>query len=152
MLSGTRAKAALGVLLTLAGCGGGRPDTLGVDNGGLAACPDRPNCVSSDAADDTQKIPPFRYDGDQTAVWMALRAAIEALPRATIVTDESTYLHAEAKSRVFGFIDDLEFQLRPEDSLIAIRSAARTGYSDFGVNAERIETIRSQLETEGQLR
>lgn len=150
--SGTRAKAAVGVLFTLVGCGGERPDILGASDGKLAACPDSPNCVSSDAGDDAKRVQPFQFDGDQAAVWTALRAAVEAEPRTTVISDDGTYLHAEAKSRIFGFIDDLEFLLKPEERMIAIRSAARTGHSDFGVNAERVEAIRGRLMSEGHLR
>ena len=152
IMSRTRTKVALGVLLMLVGCGGQKPDLLGVSDGKLAACPDSPNCVASDAGDDDKRVQPFEFDGDQAAIWTALRTAIEAEPRTTVITDDGTYLHAESKSRIFGFIDDLEFLLKPEDRIIAIRSAARTGYSDFGVNAERIESIRGRLMSEGHLR
>jgi hypothetical protein len=37
-------------------------------------------------------------------------------------------------SAVFGFVDDLELHLRPEQNLIAVRSAGRLGRSDLGVN------------------
>lgn len=137
------------VLVTsfLFACSAEAPSTLGLDDGRLAACPDRPNCVSSDAGD----IEPYQFAIDQAAAWSALKDAVGALPRTVIVASDDRYLHAEAKSRVFGFVDDLEFQLRPEDSLIALRSAARTGYSDFGVNAERLEALRSRLEIDGIL-
>ena len=128
-------------------CSAEAPSTLGLDDGRLAACPDRPNCVSSDAGD----IEPYQFTIDQAAAWSALQDAVAELPRTAIVTADDRYLHAEAKSRIFGFVDDLEFQLRPEDNLIALRSAARTGYSDFGVNAERLETLRSHLQESGTL-
>lgn len=134
----------------LFGCSAEAPPTLGLADDRLATCPDKPNCVSSDAADD-HNIEPFRFDGDQAAAWSALKDAIAALPRTSIVTSDDAYLHAEAKSRLFGFVDDLEFQLRPEESLIALRSAARTGYSDFGVNAERLEELRQRLKADGIL-
>lgn len=136
----------------LFGCSSEAPSTLGVSAGGLAPCPDRPNCVASDAADDAHRIAPFDLTGDQATAWTALNEAVAALERTTIITDDGTYLHAEAKSRFFGFVDDLEFHLRPDAGLIAIRSAARTGRSDFGVNAERIETLRAKLLTDGVLR
>lgn len=134
----------------LFGCSASAPSSLGVSNGRLAACPDSPNCVTSDAENDDHRVEPFRVS-DQAAAWTALKDAVADLPRTTIVTAEDTYLHAEAKSRIFGFVDDLEFQLRPEDDLIAVRSAARTGYSDFGVNAERLEELRRRLRAEGVL-
>ncbi len=144
---------AMGVLMLsfLLGCSASAPDNLGLNGGRLAPCPDRPNCVTSDADDETHRIEPFFIEGDQAAAWSALKRAVAELPRTTIVTAEESYLHAEAKSRIFGFVDDLEFQLRPEGNLIALRSAARTGYSDMGVNAERLEELRQRLKADGAL-
>ena len=53
-------------------------------------------------------------------------------------------MHAEFTSAVFGFVDDVEFQFDPS-GFIQIRSASRTGYYDFGVNRERVETIRQRF-------
>jgi uncharacterized protein (DUF1499 family) len=55
------------------------------------------------------------------------------------------YLHAEVKSRVFRFVDDLELLLDPASGVVGIRSASRVGYSDLGVNRRRVETLRQQL-------
>ena len=73
------------------------------------------------------------------------KEAIEAGERITIVTVDETYLHAEVRSAIFRFVDDTEFHLRASDGIIAIRSAARTGYGDLGVNRKRIEKIREVL-------
>lgn len=67
------------------------------------------------------------------------------LPRMQIVVRTDRYLRAEAASRVFGFIDDVEFALDPDANLIHVRSASRIGYSDLGVNRDRIERIRMLL-------
>ena len=144
----------LGIVMLsfLFGCSAGVPSTLGVSDGRLAPCPNKPNCVASDAEDEAKQIAPFHFEGDQAAVWSALKTAVAGLERTTVVTADETYLHAEAKSRTFGFVDDLEFHLRPEERLIALRSAARTGYSDFGVNVERLETLRKTLQNKGVLR
>jgi uncharacterized protein (DUF1499 family) len=53
---------------------------------------------------------------------------------------------------VFGFIDDVEFHLRPAERLIAVRSASRVGKYDFGVNARRIESVRQALRAQGLTR
>ncbi|MEM7042852.1 MAG: DUF1499 domain-containing protein [Pseudomonadota bacterium] len=140
------------MLFFLFGCSADTPGNIGLDNGRLAPCPDRPNCVSSDAEDEEHRVEPFHVAGDQSAAWTALKDAVAALPRTTIVTSDDSYLHAVARSRLFGFVDDLEFHLRADDNLIALRSAARTGYSDFGVNAERIETLRARLQADDLLR
>ncbi len=62
--------------------------------------------------------------------------------RVSIISEQADYLHAEARSLLFRFVDDIEFSLQAEKGLIQVRSAARTGYSDFGVNRRRIERIR----------
>jgi uncharacterized protein (DUF1499 family) len=48
-----------------------------------------------------------------------------------------------------GFVDDVEFYLAPSTSDIQVRSASRLGQSDLGVNRQRIEAIRSQLNLAG---
>jgi len=44
------------------------------------------------------------------------------------------------------FVDDLEFQYSPDEDVIHMRSASRLGYSDFGTNRKRLESIRERLE------
>lgn len=55
------------------------------------------------------------------------------------------YLHAEARTRLLRFVDDVEFHLRPADGEIAMRSASRLGYSDLGANRRRLERLRAAL-------
>lgn len=144
----------LGALLTMGlfGCSGTKPADIGVSSEErLSPCPSRPNCVSSDAVDADQRIEPLRFEDDSAGIWTTLKTILVELPRTEIVTADDRYLHAEAKSKLFGFIDDVEFHLRPDDGLIAVRSAARLGYSDMGVNAERIEAIRRELKAKGLL-
>ncbi len=76
-------------------------------------------------------------------VWQAVKAAVAALPRHEIVTETESYLHVDCRSAIFGFADDLELNLRPDDGVIAVRSASRLGYSDLGVNRRRVEFLRS---------
>jgi uncharacterized protein (DUF1499 family) len=47
---------------------------------------------------------------------------------------------------VFRFVDDFMLHLTPSDGIIHIRSASRTGYSDFGVNRRRVESIKKKLQ------
>lgn len=138
--------------LLLAACTGGKSVTrLGIHNDKLAACPTRPNCVSSDAEAAEQQIAPFRLAVSAEEAWQVAQAVVAALPGATVTTSASDYLRAECRSSVFGFVDDLELHLRPEKSEIAVRSAARLGYSDFGVNRKRVEKLRSALIARGVL-
>lgn len=137
----------LGVFLN--GCSGTKSDKNVVGNEMLAGCPDRPNCVSSQAHDGKHAIEPFHIKGDPTAGWNAITGIIRSLPRTTIVKATEKYLHAECKSRLFGFIDDLELYLDPVTGVIAIRSASRVGYYDFGVNRRRLTDLREMLMDKG---
>lgn len=120
-----------------------RPTNLGVTQGRLAPCPSTPNAVcSDDAGDPTHAIAPISFSGDPRAAWQRVRLLVAALPRATIVNSTDDYLHAETRSRLFRFIDDLELHLRPEEQIIAVRSAARVGHSDLGANRARVERLR----------
>ena len=63
-------------------------------------------------------------------------------PRTRIVQEEPGYLKAECRSRVFRFVDDVEILFDDGAKQIHFRSASRLGRKDFGVNRERMETIR----------
>ncbi|MGB5473163.1 MAG: DUF1499 domain-containing protein [Gammaproteobacteria bacterium] len=108
----------------------------------LPDCPDKPNCVSSQASDAAHRIEPFTYSGSARDAMRRLRLALTAEKRVDVVTERENYLHIEARSLVFRFVDDVEFLLDPEHSRIHVRSASRTGYSDLGVNRRRVERIR----------
>lgn len=126
-------------------CAGARPNNLGVKDGRLSWCPRSPNCVSSDAADAKHFVVAFRPALPVTEAWPRLREIVRTLPRTEIISETTDYLHAECRSAVFGFVDDLELHARPAQNLIAVRSAARLGYSDFGVNRRRVENLRAML-------
>ncbi len=122
---------------------------LGVNNSKLATCPTSPNCVSSDATDGDHHIKPFRLAGPPAEAWRMTQRLVATLPRTKIITDENNYLHAECRSALFGFVDDLELLVRPEEGMMSVRSAARLGYADFGVNRKRVEQLRSELLRKG---
>lgn len=133
--------AGLGVLI-LAGliylsCTADRPEDLGLVDGRLRPCPSSPNCVSSQARDESHRVQPLEFDGDPDAAWQRLRDMLEQFKGVQVITDTGRYLHAEFTTPVLRFTDDVEFQLRPEESIIDFRSASRVGYSDFGVNRAR---------------
>jgi len=115
------------------------------DSRRLPPCPESPNCVSSQAGDSAHYIAPLAAAPDPELAWRRLKAALGALPRLRVVEEDPDYLHAEATSRVFRFVDDVEFLLDRDGGLIHVRSASRTGYSDFGVNRRRVERIRRML-------
>lgn len=119
-----------------------RPDNLGVVDGRLAPCPNRPNCVSTQATEERHVIQPLRYEGDTAAAMQKLQLLLEDKFGAKIVKRTETYIHAEFTSSVFRFVDDVEFVVDRDEKLIHFRSASRVGYSDFGANRRRMEAIR----------
>ena len=116
-----------------------RPHNLGVTNGRLAPCRRTPNCVSSQA----DPSDPEHYIAPLKGTMEAVRKAVESLPRATIVSEKQNYLYAEFRSKLLGFVDDVEFFF--DGSAIQVRSAARLGRRDFGVNRNRVERLRALL-------
>lgn len=116
-----------------------RPKNLGVTGGRLAPCKRSPNCVSSqaDPADAEHYIAPLK--GSMQDV----KKAVEAMPRTRIVLEQPNYLYAEFRSRLFGYVDDVEFH--HDGKVIHVRSASRLGRRDFGVNRNRVERLRALI-------
>jgi uncharacterized protein (DUF1499 family) len=116
-----------------------RPHNLGVKDGRLAPCRRTPNCVSSqaDPGDTEHYIAPL--EGNLAA----LRKAVESLPGTTIVSSSASYLYAEFRSKLLGFVDDVEFF--HDGAAIQVRSASRLGRRDFHVNRKRVERLREMI-------
>jgi len=129
----------------LSACAGSPPQKLLTEAERFVECPTSPNCVSSDSANDEQRIAAFRINPEAAGVWQAVKAAVQSMPHTTLVTDQNNYLHAECHSALMGYVDDLQLQLRPKLGVIAVYSASRVGYSDFGVNRKRIEQLQNLL-------
>ena len=111
----------------------------------LAPCPSSPNCVSTLATSDRHRIAPYRYNRTLDEAKRRLKEIVGAQRGAKIVKEDETYLHVEFTSRIFRFVDDVEFVFEDRTQTIHFRSASRTGYSDFGVNRSRMEEIRQLL-------
>ena len=139
-------------VLTLTACGGERPDNVGMLNGTLSPCPATPNCVHTGLRhpDGTRGVY-ANWTIIQAELMPEIRSVVEAMPRTTVVEESGYYLHAEVRSRIFRFVDDVEVLIMPDRELI-IRSASRVGSGDLGVNAERVEEIRRLLDEAGILR
>ena len=119
-----------------------RPDNLGVTNGRLAPCRRTPNCVSSqaDPSDREHYIAPIPFRGDAMA---AVRRAVAAMPRAKVISEKENYLYAEFRSKLLGYVDDVEFFY--DGAAIQVRSASRLGRRDFHVNRNRVEQLRAMI-------
>ncbi len=126
---------------------GKRPSTLGVTDGRLSPPRRSPNSVSSQAepADAGHYIAPIKFTGSAAAAMALLRKIVEGTERATVIAHDGNYLYAEYKSRLLGFVDDAEFLASEKEGVIHVRSSSRLGRRDFGVNRDRIESIRAQF-------
>jgi uncharacterized protein (DUF1499 family) len=126
---------------------GKRPDNLGVKNGRLASCGRRINCVSSQAepGDAQRYVAPLAFKGSVAEAIAAARRAVESMPRARVMRADGNYLHAEFRSKLMGFVDDVEFTFDARAGVLHVRSASRLGRRDFNVNRERLEALRARL-------
>lgn len=129
------------LLTLLPSCAGRVPDDIGVHGGRLTPCPDSPNCVSSMADNPDKRVDPLPLYGNSGEAMDCLERLVHKQPRAEVLRREPGYLHAAYASRIFGFVDDVEFMYDPDQNVIQLRSAARLGYYDFGVNRKRVEQL-----------
>lgn len=125
-----------------------RPTTLGVREGRLAPCPDSPNCVSTQADREHQKMDSIPLTVDAAGAMLTLKRIVSAMPRTEIITADDRYLHVEFTSALFRFVDDVEFFVDHEKRAIHFRSASRAGHSDFGVNRKRMQAIVAAFQRE----
>ena len=72
-------------------------------------------------------------------------AAVRETPRTIIVEERDGYIHAEASSALFGFVDDLELLAKQDTGMIQARSISRLGDSDLGVNSARLDRLQTLI-------
>lgn len=140
----------VGVLVVVVGWGvggGGQVNSIGVVDGKLQRCSDKPNCVCScySDRDNVHQIEPLDATG-VTDPMGRLVDIVTAMSNTTIVTASDGYLHAEYRSTFFRFVDDVEFLYDADRNIVHLRSASRVGYSDLGVNRKRMEQVRTLFE------
>ena len=125
------------ILVLLANCSGTKPISIGQ----FPPCPDKPNCVSSKSSLNPHKIAPLTYTGDSQNARENLLSIINSMARTHISIDKDSFMHVEFTSKIFRFVDDVEFYFE-NTGTIHFRSASRVGHSDMGVNRNRMEEIR----------
>jgi uncharacterized protein (DUF1499 family) len=143
---------AAALLAVVSACWGGPRAPLGVRGDTLTPCPGTPNCVHTG----------LRHPVGTEGLYLApsaegpdlvrrLAEVVESMPRTKVVEQDERYLHAEATSLLFRFVDDLELLVGPDSELI-VRSASRVGKGDLGVNAKRVAELRRLLGEAGLIR
>ena len=112
----------------------------------LKACPDTPNCINTEYPEKTsQHVPPLVYDETKADKVMTMAKNIILQMGGSIIKEEPNYLATAFTSMIFRFVDDFEVRNDIKHHSLQIRSASRTGYSDFGVNKRRVEEFSKQF-------
>jgi uncharacterized protein (DUF1499 family) len=131
--------------LTVSLCNTSATWAVGVSDNHLTSCPTSPNCVLSQNADSKHAIDAIAYHVDRDEARKILLKVLTVVPRTSVIEQTDNYIHAISKSRIFGFVDDVEFYFPANENIIHLRSAARVGEGDLGVNRRRLEQIRLAL-------
>lgn len=119
------------------------PKTTGLVDGHLQPCPKSPNCVCSCNDDKRHYIAPLYFSSEE--ILEQILAFLNKQYIAEVVQKTPDYLHVAVTTPVLRFKDDLEFAVNREKNEVQVRSAARVGYYDAGVNRGRIEALRTFL-------
>ncbi len=129
------------VLSIVLSCASNPPKVQLVD-GKLRACPKSPNCVSSESDSASSRVEPLTFQGPPEKAWGDLEETIQEMG-GKIQEEHDGYLWATFTTRLFRFVDDVEFRMVSADGMIHVRSGSRVGYSDLGVNRRRVEKLRT---------
>lgn len=129
------------------------PDDLGVQDGRLKPPSATENSVSSQAGlypdhpmRSYAEIAPLALSGTGPATIAKASKLLQAMPGVKIIQDKGDgYLYAQCTTRWLKFVDDLELWFDPVNKVVQVRSASRVGRKDFGVNRQRVETLRAGL-------
>jgi uncharacterized protein (DUF1499 family) len=111
----------------------------------LKPCPASPNCVSSTAANEKQRVKPFPFTGSSADALARMKAVVLSFPRTKLAEEQPGFARITFTSAVLRFVDDVELEVNEASKVVDVRSASRVGYSDFGVNRKRVEAIRTKL-------
>ncbi|GDY18926.1 hypothetical protein LBMAG56_02710 [Verrucomicrobiota bacterium] len=118
---------------------------VGLHDGRLTPCPSSPNCVCSQDADAAHAIAPLAFRGTAADAMRVLKQVLAGQPRVRVISETPNYLHAEFRTPLCRFVDDVEFLVMESEHVIHVRSASRVGYSDLGTNRRRVEALRREF-------
>lgn len=112
----------------------------------LAPCPGTPNCVSTEATRESQRVPTVPFTDAPDAALARAKAALLAESRSKITAERGLHLHGECRSFLFRFVDDVDIVVDSAARVFRFRSASRVGRGDMGVNRKRIARIAERLQ------
>ena len=145
----------------------GQDDTI--QEMALRSCDGNPNCFSTTGdyylADRQQYgidylIKPWLPPKDDPNPFATLKQVVKAYEPGqggvdgggfAVIQEMDSYIYLQFESLKKGYIDDVEFALNPNSSQtqVLVRSASRVGFTDFGVNAVRLNYIAACLKSKG---
>lgn len=120
------------------------PDTALLE-GKLRACPNTPNCVSSETTGE-KFIEPLKPadSSDLETLWENSIKSLSDMG-GKVEKQEEGFVWTTFQSKLFKFTDDVEMRKDTETGVIQIRSSSRSGKSDLGVNRKRVEALRAAI-------
>lgn len=134
-----RKLSALTMVILLTGC---TQSYAMKENNPELLCSSKPNCVSTQELRSDYQVAPFELISESTTINEIEQVAL-TLKRTKTVNKTDERLHLESTSLVFRFVDDLH--IVKQGTQLQVRSKSRVGYSDFGVNKNRVEALREKL-------
>ncbi|MFW7378701.1 MAG: DUF1499 domain-containing protein [Oligoflexus sp.] len=111
----------------------------------LPPCPDRPNCVSSEAKKAMHRMEPWTLKVSRAEFVKVLKDTLSLWPRTKVESEDGQRIKLTVKTRLLRFTDDVEIFVDEGKKLVHFRSASRLGYSDLGVNRKRMESLQQDL-------
>jgi uncharacterized protein (DUF1499 family) len=88
---------------------------------------------------------PLGFSGSAQEAIARVVAVLDTVPRVRLLERRTNYVHAVFSSRILRFKDDVEFLADQATGQLHYRSASRLGYSDLGVNRQRMQRLRQLL-------
>ncbi len=141
----------LSLITLFVSCQGESPKDIGVSiqkfgklkRFALKPCPPKPNCISSyqGVSSEGNYLEPFKIHTKKDFAYEKIIKIVLNDKSARILKQSNNYIQAEFTSKLFKFVDDVEFFFG-DNGVVHFRSASRLGYYDFSANKRRIEKIR----------
>lgn len=111
----------------------------------VGKCSNKPNCVSSIDERSEFKVDPFKFEDPVKGI-NQLVEKIKKMDRVKLKSfEEGKSAHFVFKTKLMRFKDDVYLEVNKELKQVDVKSESRFGYSDWGVNKDRVEAIRKLL-------
>lgn len=122
---------------------------MGIVKGKLQPCANSANCVCSEYPQSPAAMEAIPCTDSPAEAMAKLTQIVSHMPRSRVVSQTDGYLHAEFRSALFRFADDVEFRIDQHASVIHFRSASRIGLFDLGANRARMKEITAAFLSDG---